>query len=129
MGFRNCMGPGHNGGTEELGVKPLPHHQFYISLVPIPFNLMILVHIAPYTNIRYNIILLCAVQLVNKSHLLSSHEELCFLPKFAELLTQTRQRCWTISSREILETRVFDYNRSLTLRCFQGVVLCALCIC
>ena len=36
----------------------------------------------------------------------------------------TRQRCWTISDGEILETRVVDYNyRSLTLRCFQGAVL------
>ena len=36
----------------------------------------------------------------------------------------TRQRCWTISSREILETRVVDYNRSLISPGFQGVLLC-----
>ena len=38
--------------------------------------------------------------------------------------SSTRQRCWTISDGEILETRVVDYNyRSLTLRCFQGRVM------
>ena len=48
----------------------------------------------------------------------------------------TRQRCWTISSREILETRVVDYNRSVKsvsmqlglFALFVGFLLCLLCL-
>ena len=69
----------------------------------------------------------CAVLSLNNEHRhLEWIEKTKYYIFWYNLFISTRQRCWTISSREILETRVVDCNnRSLTLRCFQGVVLCA----